>query len=300
MLFGAGGWLTYAGLGPWYERLDFPPYQPPGWVFTPAWGVVLALLAVATWRVAQVPGRHAAAFVLYGVQCILNVGWSLLFFTLQRPDVALWELAVLDAALLLMIAVYARASRTAALMLIPYLAWLLFATAINGWIVQFNGPFEGNADVGVATAEHSKYMQHAISVAGQNPDVPFGAVLVDRETGEIVARGVNQSSKNPTLHGEIAAINQYAESGGGHWSRLTLYTTAEPCCMCQGAILWSGISEVVYATSIAELHRIGWRQIDIPAGEVSRRSWNPEISIVGGIRADECDTLFRDAWNRRS
>ena len=129
-----GGWLTYAGMGPWYDQLNFPPYQPPPWVFTPAWIVVLSLLAVATWQVASNGDRHRLAFALYGAQCVLNAGWSLLFFTLRRPDAALWELIVLDVVLLLMILLYFRVRTSAGLLLVPYFLWLLYATAINGWI----------------------------------------------------------------------------------------------------------------------------------------------------------------------
>ncbi len=141
-----GGWLTYLGLGPWYQQLNFPPFQPPGWVFTPVWLVVLFLLAWATWDVARRgndDGSKVWAMALYGAQCVLNVGWSLLFFTLRRPDVALQELIVLDLTLLGMIYAYSRVSRRAGWLLVPYLLWLLLSTAINGWIVQFNGPFPG-------------------------------------------------------------------------------------------------------------------------------------------------------------
>ncbi len=141
VLLAVGGWLTSLGIGPWYYELSFPPFQPPAWVFTPAWIVVLSLLALATWKVSQ--GDHSAriVFALYGAQCVLNAGWSLLFFTLQRPDAALYWLFVLDATLLLMVICYARASRLSGLLLVPYLLWLLFATAINSWIVKDNGPF---------------------------------------------------------------------------------------------------------------------------------------------------------------
>jgi len=136
-----GGWLTYLGLGPWYRQLNFPPYQPPAWLFSPVWTAVLALLAIATWRVAREehPGRWPA-MAHYGAQCVLNPVWSLLFFTLQRPDVALVELIVLDVTLGLMVCAYWRVDRTAGLLLMPYFVWLLFATAINGWIVVYNAP----------------------------------------------------------------------------------------------------------------------------------------------------------------
>ena len=141
VLLALGGWLTSLGLGPWYYQLEFPPFQPPPWVFTPAWIVVLSLLAVSTWLVARCEGTRqgvGVALGVYGAQCVLNVGWSLLFFAMRRPDVAFWSLLVLDMTLIAMILAYARVSKRASLMLLPYFAWLILATAINGWIVRFN------------------------------------------------------------------------------------------------------------------------------------------------------------------
>ena len=143
------------------------------------------------------------------------------------------------------------------------------------------------------------YMLEAIAIARENPRAPFGAVLVDRSLGTIVARGCNQSHANPTLHGEIAAINDYVRQHGKNWCDLTLYTTAEPCCMCQGAIIWSGISEVVFGSSIAELLQLGWRQIDIPSQEVVSRSWLPHLGITAGVLSEECGELFRRAIQER-
>jgi tRNA(Arg) A34 adenosine deaminase TadA len=138
-------------------------------------------------------------------------------------------------------------------------------------------------------------MRRAIAEARGNPRAPFGCVLVDRPTGRTVAAGVNQSDTDPTLHGEIAAIRDYARQGGTDWERLSLCTTAEPCCMCQGAILWAGIREVVFGTSIARLKALGWRQIDIAAREVVSRSWAPDVRVTGQVLAEECDRLFQAA-----
>ena len=198
-----------------------------------------------------------------------------------------------------MIVSYSQVSKAAGLMLVPYLLWLLFSTAINGWIVHHNASFAEMKAMQTSGLDHDKYMRIAIELAQENPRAPFAAVLVDQKSGEIVATGLNQSSSNPTLHGEIAAINTYAQLEGDDWQELTLYTTAEPCCMCQGAILWAGIAEVVFGTSIAELRRIGWKQIDIPAHEVIARSWKPDIAVLGGVRAEECDQLFRKALTQR-
>lgn len=137
-----GGWLTYLGLGDWYYDLTFPPFQPPAWVFTPAWVVVLSCLAVSTWLVTKLAMNNIRAALmalgLYGAQCVLNVGWSLLFFTLQRPDFALWELIALDLALFGMIWSYFRISVVAGVLLLPYIFWLGLSTAINVWIVMHN------------------------------------------------------------------------------------------------------------------------------------------------------------------
>ena len=140
--------------------------------------------------------------------------------------------------------------------------------------------------------DHSIYMQCAIELAKSNPAAPFAAVLVNQRKGAIVAKGVNQTSANPLMHGEIAAIEDYVRQGGDDWEGLTLYTTAEPCCMCQGAILWAGIRNVVFGASIVDLHRLGWRQIAIPAAEVAARSWESDYLVQGGICADRCLELF--------
>jgi len=140
---------------------------------------------------------------------------------------------------------------------------------------------------------HKRFIQRAIELAANVPDFPFGAVIVDRESGEIIAEGWNKSSVNPTWHGEIVAINRLAELRPKFdGSRLSLYSTAEPCPMCQGAILWSGIGMVVFGTSIRFLQNHGWRQIDILAEEVVSRSPNWRCKIIGGILEQECNALF--------
>jgi tRNA(Arg) A34 adenosine deaminase TadA len=139
-------------------------------------------------------------------------------------------------------------------------------------------------------------MRRAIEVAMRNPECPFGAVLVDRETGEVVAEGINSSSQSPVLHGEIDAIQNFAvKRSRVDWPNLCLYTTAEPCCMCQGAALWAGISRVVFGTSIDTLIRLGWRQIHISAAEVVSRTPGAQCEISGGVLEQECDALFRAA-----
>jgi tRNA(adenine34) deaminase len=149
--------------------------------------------------------------------------------------------------------------------------------------------------------DHERYMRQAIALAANVPDLPFGALIVDGEFGTILAEGWNKTALNPTWHGEIDAINALVATGTRlEGKRLVLYTTAEPCPMCQAAALWSGIEQVVFGTSIQTLQRLGWRQIDISAQEVVRRSpaWN--CTVLGGVLEQECDALFHRATAQRT
>lgn len=142
------------------------------------------------------------------------------------------------------------------------------------------------------TLDHARYMHRAIELARQVPRLPFGAVLVHRAAAAIVAEGWNRSAENPTWHGEVDAINRCAAQPPVDWGGLVLYTTAEPCPMCQSAVLWAGISEVVFGTSIRSLQQRGWWQIDIESVEVVRRAPFRACTLRGGILESECDALF--------
>lgn len=143
---------------------------------------------------------------------------------------------------------------------------------------------------------HETYMRAAISEAVHNPRYPFGAVIVDRVSNRLVARGVNRSRTNPTLHGEMVAIDDFAASGRQNWTDTTLYTTGEPCAMCMSAIAWCGISQVVWATAIADIRAAGIEQIDLRAAEVAEKSSElyPDggIELIDGVLRDVTDPMF--------
>jgi tRNA(Arg) A34 adenosine deaminase TadA len=148
---------------------------------------------------------------------------------------------------------------------------------------------------------HERYMERAIEIARQNPAAPFAALLVDTDTGQVVSDGLDRVRDNPTWHGVIDAINRCAAAWPDvDWTRLCLYTTAEPCCMCQAAILGASIPEVVYGTSIHRLQQLGWLQIDIGAKEVTDRTPFGACRLVGGVLEEECNALFREAIALRS
>jgi tRNA(adenine34) deaminase len=143
-----------------------------------------------------------------------------------------------------------------------------------------------------------QYMKHAIRLASNVPKYPFGALLVDQEKGNVVAEGWNRSVQNPTWHGEMDAINRCAASHPKiAWTRLTLYTTAEPCAMCQGAVAWAGIKRVVFGSSIPFLKTLDVWAIDIRAEELARLATFRNCTVVGGVLEEECNRLFRAAVN---
>lgn len=129
-------------LGPWYQALEKPGWQPPGWVFGAVWTAIFALAAasgVQAWRAA--PGQRTREWIigLFALNGFLNITWSLLFFRLQRPDLALYEVVFFWASILFLIVYFWKFSRSAALLLVPYLIWVAIAAALNLSIVQLNG-----------------------------------------------------------------------------------------------------------------------------------------------------------------
>lgn len=146
--------------------------------------------------------------------------------------------------------------------------------------------------------DDEQYMRRAIRLAGNVPKYPFGSLIVDPKKGVVVAEGWNRSVHNPTWHGEMDAINKCAASHPKiDWTTLTLYTTAEPCAMCQGAVAWAGIRRVVFGSSIPFLKSLNWWAIDIRAEELSRLATFRECTIVGGVLEKDCNKLFRTALN---
>ena len=143
--------------------------------------------------------------------------------------------------------------------------------------------------------DDESHMRRAIRLAANNPKYPFAAVIVDEEK-KVVGEGWNRSAQNPTWHGEMDAINKCAAAHPRiDWTRLTLYTTAEPCAMCQGAVAWAGIKRVVFGSSIPFLKSVDVWAIDIRAEELAGLAAFRKCAVVGGVLEDECNRLFRAA-----
>lgn len=134
-----GSAATIPEIPGWYAGLAKPTFNPPNWIFGPVWSLLYALMAVAAWRVWRECGLVHRAMLLFAIQLLLNLAWSWLFFGAHRPDLAVIEVALLDAAVLATLILFWRIDRIAGTLLIPYLAWISFATVLNASIVRLNG-----------------------------------------------------------------------------------------------------------------------------------------------------------------
>lgn len=137
-----GGTIT--DLGPWYQGLQKPDWQPPGPAFGTIWTTIYALTAAAaviTWRQAPKGAEREWLIGLFALNGFLNLLWSLLFFRLHRPDWSLIEVVVLWLSIVALIIFTARHSRLAGVLLTPYLIWVSLASVLNFDVVRLNGPF---------------------------------------------------------------------------------------------------------------------------------------------------------------
>ena len=148
------------------------------------------------------------------------------------------------------------------------------------------------AAVAAASAsDDERFMRMALAEA-RRADFPFGAVIV--RNGRVLARGRNMGRRlrDPTAHGEMVAIRRCVALHGGAVLRgSTVYTTGEPCAMCMGAILWCGVSRLVFAAAVDQLgSKID--QIALSSEDVAAKAKFAPISITGGVLADEAMKLF--------
>ncbi len=146
LVLGVGGWMTK--IDGWYQNLSKPSWNPPNWVFGPAWTVILGLAAwagVQAWDNAMTGAEQVRVIGLYAINIVLHMLWSPLFFNLRRPDWALVEIPFLWISILSLMIGLAPLAPLAPWLLLPYLLWVSFAAFLNFTIVRMNGPFSGRA-----------------------------------------------------------------------------------------------------------------------------------------------------------
>ncbi len=126
--------------GDWYERLAKPSWRPPNRLFAPVWTVLYFLIAVSGWLVWREAGFAGAALPLaiYALQLVLNAAWTPLFFGLHRPDLGFLDIVLVWLSVAATIALFYPIHASAALLLLPYLAWVTFAAALNFAVWRLN------------------------------------------------------------------------------------------------------------------------------------------------------------------
>jgi benzodiazapine receptor len=137
---GLGSIATSAKITTWYATLAKPTWNPPNWVFAPVWTTLYVMMAVAAWFIwtrRDQPGARLA-LGLFGVQLALNTLWSFLFFGMENPGAAMFEIVLLWIALVATIAAFREISPVAAWLLTPYLLWVSFASCLNFAIWRLN------------------------------------------------------------------------------------------------------------------------------------------------------------------
>jgi len=135
----AGSAFTTPSVPEWYDSLIKPSFTPPNWLFGPVWSVLYLAMAIAGWLVwRQRESSATLPLMLFAGQLVLNVLWSILFFGLQAPGIALVEILTLWVAIFATLLSFWRISKIAGWLFVPYLVWVSFATILNLEIWRLN------------------------------------------------------------------------------------------------------------------------------------------------------------------
>jgi benzodiazapine receptor len=136
-----GSYFTAPAIPDWYALLIKPSFAPPNWVFFPVWTTLFVMMGISAylvWRKGLDEKIVKTALVIFGVQLVLNVLWSAVFFGLRSPLAGLIEIIFLWISILFTILNFTKVSRTAAYLLIPYILWVSFAAIVNFSIWRLN------------------------------------------------------------------------------------------------------------------------------------------------------------------
>lgn len=136
-----GSFFTIPAIPTWYATLTKPSFAPPNWLFFPVWTTLFVMMGISlylVWRRGLEGQQLKNALVVFAVQLILNVLWSAAFFGLRSPLSGLIEISILWISIAFTIMIFMKISRTAGLLLIPYIIWVSFAAILNFMIWRLN------------------------------------------------------------------------------------------------------------------------------------------------------------------
>ena len=134
------GLANIGSLDTWYSALNKPAFNPPGYLFGPVWTILYLLMGVSLFLIWKSPSGKLRyrALVIFGIQMLLNFAWSFLFFYFQKIELALFDIMVLWLLIWFMIFIFYKINKVAALIQIPYLLWVSFASILNAAIWMLN------------------------------------------------------------------------------------------------------------------------------------------------------------------
>jgi tryptophan-rich sensory protein len=136
-----GAMFTVTGEGSWYRTIEKPEWNPPGWLFGPVWTTLYILMGIAfylIWTSAADKRIKRPAMAFWLIQLVFNLCWTLIFFYAQQIGYAFAEIVVLWLLILITILLFARISKLAAWLLVPYISWVTFAAVLTYTIWQMN------------------------------------------------------------------------------------------------------------------------------------------------------------------
>lgn len=135
-----GAVFTIPAIPTWYAVLNKPPLTPPNWIFGPVWTTLYFLMGISLFLILEKKLKKQRNFLigLFATQLLLNFLWSLIFFGWHQPVIAFIEIIFLWATIALLIISFWRFSKSAAILLVPYIFWVSFASLLNLYIVLLN------------------------------------------------------------------------------------------------------------------------------------------------------------------
>lgn len=136
-----GGTFTASNIPDWYNLLNKPTFSPPNFVFGPVWTILYTMMGISAYRIWRLSKRHPEVqflVVLFSVHLLDNLFWSITFFGWRNPELAFYVILTLLGFIITLIYKFWKYDRLASLLLVPYLCWVTFATALNYAIWQLN------------------------------------------------------------------------------------------------------------------------------------------------------------------
>lgn len=136
-----GSYFTAPAIPEWYAGLNKPSLNPPNWIFAPVWTILYIFMGVAfflVWKESTETRRKIIAFAFFGAQLVLNLTWSIFFFGMKNPELALMNIVLLIIALVATMISFYKISKKTLYLLLPYLLWISFASYLNYQIIVLN------------------------------------------------------------------------------------------------------------------------------------------------------------------